>query len=128
MRGVKHLMDKEFQDFEQFVESQTNPDGSVPAYVAEWADGFITEVNVEEIIKLLAKLPGQANHVFWERINTAPTTDAGWKKMVFLGSNISGSEEEQNEMRKKAKRVVNLVRATKYYQKTVNELFRNRNA
>jgi hypothetical protein len=82
--------------------------------------------NAESVIEFLATLPGKASLVFWERVNKAPFTEEDWGEIIYLGAEMSESEETQKELREKNKKLVELVRNTKYYQKHMNELFGRR--
>jgi len=121
-------MNKDFIDFKEFAESNLNADGSLPAFLGEWAESFINEENVEDIIKYLGISKGTANEVFWHRMNNAPKTDEEWSQIMYIGSGVSQDKEHQDQLRERTRKVVELVRNTKYYQKYMVELFGQKNA
>ncbi len=119
-------MDQDLEDFKKLIVSETDEHGIVSTWVGEWAESFINEENVEDIVGLLAKQKGDASLEFWKRINSAPVCDEEWSKVIYIGSGVSGSENHQNKLREKSKHVVEIVRNTKFYQKNMNSLFRRK--
>ncbi len=116
-------MTKDLADFKEFVESNLSENGELPAFVGEWAESFINEGNVEDIIKILGNSKGQASDRFWALINKAPLTEEDWGRVMYIGSGVSQDKEHQDKIRNKRRKVVEIVRSTKYYQKNMNELF-----
>jgi hypothetical protein len=86
-----------------------------PPYGADWSfvDIFvmpnITPVNVKEVFKLLAA-HAELNSVFWSMINRAPSTEEGWKALMFIGSGMS-DETLQERGRQRLRHAVEIVRS-----------------
>lgn len=85
-----------------------------PPYGADWSfvDMFvmpnITAANVREVFKLLAD-HAELNSVFWSMINRAPSTEEGWKALMFIGSGMS-DEALQERSRQRLRHAVETVR------------------
>lgn len=100
-----------------------------PPHGADWSfvDMFvmpnITPVNVKEVFKLLAA-HASLNAAFWSMINGAPSTEEGWKALMFIGSGMS-DEVLQERGRQRLRHAVEIVRSEiGSIQVRRNDLFR----
>jgi hypothetical protein len=119
-------MDNELQAFYRTLELNLLSENDLPAWVGEHVIHYINEENVGVFLGILGRASGHANLAFWARINSAPTTDEEWRKVMWIGSPISPDAEERQvkQYRRAAEVVRNFVG---HEQSRRNALFRSSN-
>ncbi len=105
-------MNSELSQFLRFVDSQTENDGRVPAFVGDWAESYITEENVDLIVQHLVKIGGTALSTFIDNVNDCPHTDKGWENWHIIGPGVPDTPAEQSKFRDSKKRLISIIRAS----------------
>jgi hypothetical protein len=94
----------------------------LPAWVAEIAFACVDESTIDEIVRLLARAKGAANQVFWRKVHNAPHTDEGWRSLLYAGGELA--DEDAEEIKKRDRRTIELIRLRFPDQERVVALFR----
>lgn len=104
---------------------QYSPEGMDGSFVDLFVIPHVTPANVHEVLKVMSEHE-DLNRAFWKMINRAPTTEEGWRSLMFIGSGMS-DEELQERNRQRLRQAVEVVRkALGPIRVRRNELFRHR--
>ena len=77
-----------------FLEFLADYEPSERAAVAlEFVAGFILEGDAKEIIAALGEISPEAKGKFIASVQSAPTNDAEWDQLRFVGANLDESDE-----------------------------------
>jgi len=122
-----NIMNPSMERFYRFLSTNGVQPDNLPSFVGHAVFAFITEENVVDIIKLLAKSQGTANLTFWKKVNSLPTTDEEWAACWVIGGEITDAAAKS--IKNNDRRVVELVRSTvTSMQMSVNSHFGKVNA
>jgi hypothetical protein len=117
-------MDEELQALRDAFDHYP-PHGANSSFVDMFVMPNINTKNVREVFRLLAS-HSELNSVFWSMVNHAPSTEEGWKALMFIGSGMS-DEALQEKCRQRLRHAVEIVRGeVGSVQVRWNGLFRSR--
>jgi len=69
------------------------------AVAIEFAELFIEEENVVEVLAALSGVSPETNAAFIGRVNEAPRSEAAWAQFSIVGANLSRQEAERAKSR-----------------------------
>ncbi|NHZ38317.1 hypothetical protein [Massilia rubra] len=84
------------------------PSGEDYFFIDMFVVGSVNVANVRDVLTLMSK-HDELNRAFWSTVNGAPTSEEGWKSIIWIGSDMS--DELQDRLRQRLRHTVEIVRA-----------------